>query len=109
MEQERFGEATYNLYELQRLLRNPATGIVTAEAEINASSLGIVGKEEIVAIILRLRPDEIYKTMPAKKKSGLWQDVYKTMEANNALYIKLQKSYNGKGVVIQLKRDNSVT
>lgn len=105
MGQDIFGKATYNLYELQTLLRNPATRIVTATAEQNASSVGIIGKEEIVARVLQLRPDEIYKTMKADLMRGLWQDVYKTQEAEIPLYVKLQKSYDGKGVVIQLKRD----
>ncbi len=69
--------------------------------------MGIIGKEEIVARVLQLRPDEIYKTMTADLKPGLWQDVYKTQEACIPLYIKLQKSYDGKGVVIQLKRDTN--
>lgn len=107
MGQDIFGQATYNLYELQELLRNPITRIVTARAEINASSVGIIGKEEIVARVLQLRPDEIYKTMPADIRPGLWQDVYKTQEAGIPLYIKLQKSYDNNGVVIQLKRDTS--
>ena len=107
MAQDKYGQAYYNLYELQALLRDPATRIVTAKAEQNASSVGIIGKKEIVARVLKLRPDEIYKTMPADLKPGLWQDVYKTQEAGIRLYIKLQKSYNNKGVVIQLKRDTS--
>ena len=73
----------------------------------NASSVRIIGREEIVARLLKLQPNEIYKTMTADLKPGLWQDVYKTQEAGTPLYIKLQKSYDGKGVVIQLKRDTS--
>ena len=107
MEQHKFGQATYNLYELQELLRNPETRWVTRTAEINASSVGIIGKEEIVARVLQLVSDEIYKTMPAEKVPGLWHDVYKTQENGIPLYIKLQKNYDGKGVVIQLKRDTS--
>ncbi len=107
MGQEKLGQATYNLFELQALLRSPATRIITATAEQNASSVGIIGREEIVARLLKLQPNEIYKTMTADLKPGLWQDVYKTQEAGTPLYIKLQKSYNGKGVVIQLKRDTS--
>ncbi|MCP4116077.1 MAG: hypothetical protein GY737_11855 [Desulfobacteraceae bacterium] len=107
MGQDKFGQATYNLCELQALLRDPATRRVTTKAEINASSVGIIGKEEIVARVLQLRPDEIYKTMTANLKPGLWQDVYKTQEAGIPLYIKLQKSYDEKGVVIQLKKDTS--
>lgn len=107
MRQDIFGQATYNLYELQELLRNPITRIITAQAEINASSVGIVGREEIVTRVLQLRPYEIYKTMTSDSRPGLWQDVYKTQEAGIPLYIKLQKSYDNKGVVIQLKRDTS--
>ena len=41
--------------------------------------------------------------MTAKQRPGLWQDVYLSNEGLLTLYIKLQKSYDGKGVVIQFK------
>lgn len=34
----------------------------------------------------------------------IWQDVYKPRHGDLYLYIKLQKSTDGKGVVIQLKQ-----
>jgi hypothetical protein len=43
--------------------------------------------------------------MPARKVPGLWQDVYKTEDEEFHLYIKLQKSFDGRGVLIQFKKD----
>jgi hypothetical protein len=34
---------------------------------------------------------------------GLWQDVYRTSDGPIELYIKIQKSNDGKGVIIQFK------
>ncbi len=107
MTQSIYGKATYNLFELQALLRDPNKRYITFTAEVNASAVGIVGKEAIVDRILQLRPDEIYKTMEAEKIPGVWQDVYKSLEGNITLYIKLQKSLDGKGVVIQMKESTS--
>ncbi len=98
-----FGKATYNLYELQELLKNTETGIITRECYTNAVSLGYSSREDIVNRVLQLRPNEIYKTMTAEQRPGLWQDVYLSNEGLLTLYIKLQKSYDGKGVVIQFK------
>ena len=108
MGQSIYGKATYNLHELQDLVRDPATRHITYASEVNASSVGIVGKEEIVKRILLLRTNEIYKTMESDKNPGTWQDVYHSPEGEIILYIKLQKSMDGKKcVVIQLKRSTS--
>ena len=108
MGQSIYGKATYDLYELQDLLKDPATRRITYTSEVNASSVGIVGKEEIVKRILQLRPNEIYKTMESDRFPGTWQDVYHSPEGRITLYIKLQKSVDGKNcVVIQLKQSTS--
>jgi len=35
--------------------------------------------------------------------STIWQDVYRTNDGNVGIYIKLQKSLDGKGVIISFK------
>ncbi|WP_175530264.1 type II toxin-antitoxin system MqsR family toxin [Desulfobacula phenolica] len=100
----RFGTATYDLYEIQDLLKTPGSRIITRECYRNAVSLGYSSEEEIVNRVLQLRPSDLYKTMEAESKPGLWQDVYHSNEGSITLYIKLQLSFNGKGVVIQFKR-----
>lgn len=110
MGQSIYGKATYDLSELQDLVGNPATRHITHTSEVNASSVGIVGKEEIVKRILQLKTNEIYKTMESDMVPGAWQDVYLSPEGVIILYIKLQKSMDGKKcVVIQLKRSTSLT
>lgn len=99
----RFRAATYDLYKIQELLRTPENRIITRKCFQNAVSLGYSSEEEIVARVLQLRPSDIYKTMEAESKPGLWQDVYHLNEGSTILYIKLQLSFDGKGVVIQFK------
>uniref|UniRef100_A0A831U033 Toxin, RelE family n=1 Tax=Geobacter metallireducens TaxID=28232 RepID=A0A831U033_GEOME len=97
---------TYHLDELKRLLADPATRIIRQRDRAAAASLGYADDDEMVERINQLRSDELYKSMPAEKCPGLWQDVYITAEENgDSLYIKLQKSYDGKGVVISFKKD----
>ena len=100
---DKYGTATYDLNELQALLRNPNRRILTRVCVQNAVSLGYSSEQDIVDRILKLRSDEIYKTMESNKIKGLWQDVYLSDDGSRILYIKLQKSIDGKGVVIQLK------
>lgn len=99
-----YGISTYDLLELQQLLRDGEC-IITSEARRRAVSVGYVSEEEMVGRVLRLRPDEIYKTMTATKCPGLWQDVYKTQDDEFFLYIKLQKAVDGRGIIIQFKED----
>jgi hypothetical protein len=99
----KFGAATYDLYEIQTLLRDPEKRIITRGCRRNAVSLGYSDDQDIVNRILRLTPVEIYKTMESNNIPGLWQDVYHSPEGPIILYVKLQKGHNGQGVVIQLK------
>ena len=100
---DKYGTATYDLNELQTLLRDPDRRILTRVCVQNAVSLGYSSEQDIVDRVLQLTSDEIYKTMESNKMAGLWQDVYRSDDGSRALYIKLQKSIDGKGVVIQLK------
>jgi hypothetical protein len=103
----RYGVATYDLYEIQALLRDPCKRFITRGCRKNAVSLGFSDDEDIIKRILKLTPTEIYKTMTSNRIPGLWQDVYHSPEGTIVLYIKLQKSFNGQGVVIQLKESTS--
>ena len=96
--------STYDLFEIQTLLKEPGTRYITRESYSNAVSLGYCSAEDIVDRVLQLRPHDLYKTMESVKKPGLFQDVYHLNDGAICLYIKLQLSYNGKGVVIQFKR-----
>lgn len=97
---------TYDLDELKRLLADSATRIICQRDRAEAASLGYADDDDMVERVNQLRPDELFKSMPAAKRPGLWQDVYKTDEGNgDKLYIKLQKSNDGKGVIISFKKE----
>jgi motility quorum-sensing regulator/GCU-specific mRNA interferase toxin len=101
---DKYGEAHYDLYELKDLLKNPATRIITGLSRREAVSVGYASSSDMVKRVQELRKNEIYKTMESEKVPGLWQDVYRTNDGAIQLYIKLQKSFDGKGIIIQFKR-----
>lgn len=94
---------TYDLDELKELLQDEETRIISLDDIKEAVSLGYADDDEMVARVLKLKPKEFYKSMPAKKFQKLWQDVYYTYDGSTKLYIKLQKSFNGKGVIVSFK------
>lgn len=100
---EVFGVATYDLALIKTMLQSPQTRIITGEANRNASSLGYLNPDEIIQRALQVESTDIHKTMPAKGKPGLMQDVYRSATQRDTLYIKFQISNNGKAVLIQLK------
>lgn len=100
---EILGKAFYDLNELKRLLNNPTTRIITGVALREAASLGYSSTVDMVHQVMRLRTSDVYKTMESEKCPGLWQDVYRINDGNNDLYIKIQKTFDGKGVIIAFK------
>ena len=107
-----FKKKTYKLKTIKDLLKDPNKCIVTFQATKDAYALGYCSKMEIIERVLKLKEDEIYKTMSAEKMRKLYQDVYKTSDNVNGkelkLYIKVQISYNRKGVVISFKEDTDI-
>jgi hypothetical protein len=100
----KYGQAHYDLDEIKNLLDDPNKRIVTRASRLDAVSLGYAGPDDMVERVKLLKKTEIYKTMEAEKKPGLWQDVYVTEDCGVGLYIKLQKSCDGKGVIISFKK-----
>ena len=101
---DRLGVAHYDLNEIKELLKDPDTRIITQCSRIEAVELGYASPSDMVNRIQSLSVHEIYKTMESVKIPGLWQDVYRTSDGSIDLYIKIQKSYDGKkGVIIQFK------
>ncbi|MEA3544627.1 MAG: type II toxin-antitoxin system MqsR family toxin [Thermodesulfobacteriota bacterium] len=101
---ERMGVATYDLERIKLLLQNPETRIITGEANRNASSLGYLNVDEIVARVMQVTATDIHKTMPAQKVQGMMQDVYRSKTERDHLYIKFQLSMDRKAVLIQFKQ-----
>ncbi len=97
----------YDLEELKRLVRQ-GRWIVTKTAEKDAVTLGF-SRAEIKEVILGLRRGDFYKSMTSIYNHSLWQDVYKPRinlpdkEESLELYVKLQKSFDEKCVIISFK------
>ncbi|MDO8446458.1 MAG: type II toxin-antitoxin system MqsR family toxin [Deltaproteobacteria bacterium] len=94
----------YSLAELKKLIANEKTGEITRTSIRNAHALGI-SYTEIIEIVLSITSDDFYKSMPTYENNKIWQDVYKPRHDDVSLYIKLQVKLDGKGVVIQFKKD----
>lgn len=93
----------YGLDTLKMLLLHESTRIITRSARQGAATLGYFDNESMVARILKLSSREFYKSMNTYGNSAIWQDVYRTNDGNVGIYIKLQKSLDGKGVIISFK------
>ena len=96
--------AHYDLYEIKELLKSPNTRIITRRSRQEAVRLGYASDLDMVNRIQLLNVNELYKTMKSVKCPGLWQDVYRTSDGSVELYIKIQKSFDDKGVIIQFKK-----
>lgn len=94
---------SYDLEEIKKLLAKEESRIVMQRDRQEAVRLGYADDEEMVSRVLKLRSEEFHKTMPSEKFSNLKQDVYYTSDGKILLYIKLQISFNGKGVIISFK------
>lgn len=90
-------------YDLERIKALVAEGqlVITLSALRGARFIGM-DEEAIVDVVLALQSADFYKTMPAEKLPGLWQDVYRPNFYGFDLYVKLQ--ITGQAVVISFKR-----
>ncbi|MBC7961953.1 MAG: type II toxin-antitoxin system MqsR family toxin [Steroidobacteraceae bacterium] len=93
----------YGLDALKMLLLHESTRIVTRSGRLGAAMLGYFDDEAMVSRVIRLVPREFYKSMTTYGNSRIWQDVYRTKDGNVGIYVKLQKSLDGKGVIISFK------
>ena len=93
----------YGLDALKMLLLHESTRIVTRYGRQGAVMLGYFDDESIVARVMKLASREFYKSMTMYDNSKIWQDVYRTNDGEMEIYIKLQKSLDGKGVIISIK------
>jgi motility quorum-sensing regulator / GCU-specific mRNA interferase toxin len=91
----------YPLSEVQALVRQ-GTFQVTASAARTASDLEF-GRPDIVRCVLALSASDFYKSMPAERAQGLWQDVYRPLFEGVELYVKVQIRGDRMAVVISFK------
>lgn len=94
----------YDLDELKELVKNDKTRHITYLSIQNAHKIGF-SETEIVETILLLDIGAFYKSMTSYGSHTLWQDVYKLSKKGLNLYVKVQKSKDGKCVIIDFKQD----
>jgi len=99
-----YGQAHYSLADIKKALSNPTTRYVTRTARQDAVSLGYASDTDMFQRVQQLKNSEIYKTMESEMRPGSWQDVYRTNDDNQEIYIKIQLSPDGKeGGIIAFK------
>lgn len=97
---------TYDLSHIQECI-SERRFVITGTATDGAAELGFGAKEIVECIVNQLNASHFYKTMPADKAPGFWQDVYLITYCQQRLYIKLQINARGKAVIISFKEDTS--
>ena len=95
----------YDLAKIQDLVARGRFHLTTT-ARLDALNLGF-DHEDVRACIQELRDSHFYKSMPADKAPGLWQDVYKITFEGRRIYLKLQIDWSGMAVTISFKQDTS--
>jgi hypothetical protein len=80
---------TYDLAEFKELF--PKNSHITVQARKDALKSGF-SRGDVEDVIHELDASDFYKSMPAEKVPGLWQDVYKPKHLGITLYVKLQIS-----------------
>lgn len=96
----------YSLKQLHALVLDSTTRRITFSSRDGATALGW-SETEIVQCVLGLVPQDFYKSMTTYYNTKLWQDVYRPVFHRVDLYVKLQISPEGQGVVISFKERRS--
>jgi motility quorum-sensing regulator/GCU-specific mRNA interferase toxin len=91
---------TYALNTIQSLIRSGRYR-VTLSAKQGAQEMGM-DTADMETCVLGLTARDFYKTMPAEKVQGLFQDVYRPRFQGWDVYLKLQ--ITGDAVVISFKQ-----
>ncbi len=96
-------EATYTLDWIKQLFQQNRW-IVTTTAMNSVLDLGMDDEDIFECIVIHLNETHFCKTMPAEKKPGLMQDVYRITYEKQRIYLKLQVA-NDWAVVISFKEE----
>ena len=97
---------TYDLEDIRKLILQEKF-FVTLTAVEGAASLGLDDGDIRDCVTKQMNETHFYKTMPAERAPGLWQDVYKIRYAGHRLYIKVQVNAAGRAVIVSFKQDTS--
>jgi len=84
--------AHYSLESMRRLISNKQY-VVTLSARQSYTALGL-NDDEMLAVIEKLTPRHLYKSMTSHANHKLWHDVYHSKFEEVELYIKLQVNDN---------------
>ena len=96
----------YSLEHIKALLGDAKTRTITRLSRQGAVALGYMDDEDMVSIVARLSQEHFYKSMTTLQSSRIWQDVYKIVDEDKRLYLKVQLSPDHKSaVIVQFKRD----
>ena len=91
--------AHYSLSLIKTLIKEENYRI-TGSAFRDAIALGF-DEDDILDVVLRLSPKELYKSMTTHHDNQMWQDVYYVTLQKKELYVKLQ--INEDVIVISFK------
>lgn len=91
--------AHYNL-DLIRALINKENYRITGSAFRDAMALEF-DEDDILEVVLKLSPKELYKSMTTHNDNKVWQDVYYATLQKKERYVKLQ--INEDAIVISFK------
>ena len=97
-------DATYPLEWVKQLFRQKHW-FVTLTAQSSALDLGLDDEDIADCIMNCLTGAHFYKTMPAEKRPGLMQDVYRITYHGRCIYLKLQVSKENWAVVVSFKEE----
>ena len=96
----------YDLKKIKSLLCSEETREVTRTSREGAVFLGYMDVESMLSAIENLTQKHFYKSMTVIGNPKIWQDVYKIVDEQKSLYIKLQLSADRKkAVIVQFKED----
>lgn len=93
---------TFALRTVKKLVKNPATRIITRQAFKDAAFLGWE-EEDIVECVAQLSPHDFYKSMTTYENAQHWQDVYRPVYRDVPLYVKVQCEAEEIVVIISFK------
>ncbi len=99
----------YDLSDIQALMRSAEGNYrITRAARDGAAELKL-DEHDVVDCVCGLSDGDFYKSMPADRLPGNWQDVYKTTYLGRSVYLKLQivQVAARSAVIISFKRDES--
>ena len=96
----------YNLELVKRLISAGHYRITVAALQ-SANAMGFDDADLCDCVLIWLSVSHFYKSMPAEKIPGLWQDVYRLAYQDTRVYLKLQIGFAGQSVIISFKEDES--